>query len=137
VRIAPVALLAALVVLPGCKTDKAQDSTGPAESAEVNLEPRLSSRYSTPWGELGWKDRVHDTIEFTNEGQTAFLRCTVRNSPEIHCRWSKQDPLHPSGWQRGKAKLSYHPDHSLSGSWGHDDSDDDGGPCRLKPLPVP
>jgi hypothetical protein len=104
----------------------------------VDLEPRLSSRYkSTPWGELGWKDRMHDTIEFTNEGQTVFLRCTVRNSPELHCRWSKEDRLHPTGWQRGKAKLTYRPDHSLSGRWGHDDSDDDGGPCELKPLPVP
>ena len=129
------AIVLALLTLATCKTKEGKDSAGAAPSSAPDLEPRLASRYHTPWGELGWQERIHNTIAFTNPGQTVFLRCAVTNSPVVHCRWSKQDKHDLSFWERGKAKLKYHDDHSLTGTWGHGDSDDDGGPCKLKPLP--
>ena len=123
------------VALSACKTKSDQASSEPAASAKADLEPRLASRYGTPWGELGWKRRVHDTITFANHDDTIFLHCTVRPTPVVHCRWSKSVENAPGQWHRGLAKLTAHPDHSLTGTWGHDDSDRDGGPFNMKPAP--
>jgi hypothetical protein len=110
-------------------------SPEPVPSAVPDLEPRLASRYATPWGELGWDSRLHDTITFTNPGQTVFLRCTVQNSPVVTCAWSRQSKFDLRSWDRGKARFQVVRGTTLKGTWGNDDSEDDGGPCELKPLP--
>jgi len=122
-----------LLSLPSCKCRSEAQPVAAEPSSKPDHEPRLTSSYTSPWGALGWQSREHNTITFTNEGETVFLRCTVQNSPEVHCRWSKERPEDPGEWDRGKAKLTAHPDHSLTGTWGHGDSDDDGGPCNLVP----
>jgi hypothetical protein len=124
----------ALLSLPACKSRSEAQPVAAEPSSKPDHEPRLTSRYDTsPWGVLGWQTRQHNTITFTNEGETVFLRCTVQNSPEVKCRWSKEIPGAPGEWDRGKAKLTAHPDRSLTGTWGNGDSDDDGGPCKLVP----
>ena len=134
VRFVTTASLLLLLTATACRKDQPEDAGGPAPSASATQTPRLSSAYQTPWGKLGWQERLHNRITFTNEGQTVFLRCALSPSPVVHCRWSKQDQHDLSHWDRGKAKLEFHPDHSLTGTWGHGDSDDDGGPCNLRPL---
>lgn len=126
------AVLIALCAAPACKRKPAP---APVPSVEPDLEPRLASRYMTPWGELGWQTRLHDTITFTNPGQTVFLRCTVGNSPLVTCAWSRQSKFNPNDWDRGKARFQVVNGTTLRGSWGNGDSEDDGGHCDLKPLP--
>jgi hypothetical protein len=124
-----------LVAATGCENRATDQSAGPATSASTHPEPTLHSRYQTTWGELGWQERRFDTITYTNEGQTIFMRCALRNSPVTHCRWSREVKGAPGTWDRGKAKLTVQPDRSLVGTWGDGDSDSDGGRFEMKPLP--
>ena len=122
-----------VLLLSGCKSRSKPQPAATEPSSKPDREPRLSSSYTSTWGPLGWQSREYNTITFTNEGETIFFRCTVQNSPEVRCRWSKQYPDDPHEWDRGQAKLTAHPDHSLTGTWGRGDSDDDGGPWKMVP----
>jgi hypothetical protein len=124
-----------LLALPACKKSQQQDSAGAAASSQSDQEPVLFSKYATTFGDLGWQQRVHNTITFTDPGQTVFLRCTLYNSPEVPCSWSKEVPGLPGEWNRGRAQLRVRPDRVLVGTWGNGDSDSDGGPFEMKPLP--
>lgn len=132
-RLALLVLL--LLACPDCKKDHRQDSADAAASSQADQEPVLFSKYATTFGDLGWQQRVYNTISFTDPGQTVFLRCTLYNSPDVPCTWSKEVPGMPGEWSRGRAQLRVREDRMLVGTWGNGDSDSDGGPFEMKPLP--
>ena len=124
-----------MLALSGCKSKQSGDAGDAAASSSASQEPVLNSRYASPWGELGWQERLHNTIAFTTPDESVFLRCTLYDSPTMPCTWSRADAAAPDGWNRGRAKLTVQPDGTVKGTWGNGDSDDDGGPFELKPLP--
>jgi hypothetical protein len=134
VRTRFVVIIPVVLAFSACKKSQPQDSVDAAASGQANEEPVLFSKYATTFGDLGWQERRYNTITFTDPGQTVFLRCTLYNSPEVPCSWSKEIPGVPGEWDRGRAQLRVRPDRVLVGTWGHGDSDSDGGPFEMKPL---
>ena len=124
-----------ILALLGCNQRRPGDVAGDAAATDASAEPILASQYATTWGDVGWHERKFNTITFTDQGQTKFLRLTVANSPEIAVEWSRENPAADGGWDRGRAKLTMQPDRTLSGTWGHGDSRDDGGAFEMLPPP--
>jgi hypothetical protein len=82
----------------------------------------LEGNYHSTWGACVVLQATDDIAITYSRGS---MRC-AKSGESLSCEWV-------SGSARGRAKLTRQRDNSLSGTWGHDGSDSDGGAWVMIP----
>jgi len=78
---------------------------------------RVAGQYRSTWGQCTVEVQNNDAVISYPRGA---MHCQIEKETLFRCGWQ-------SGDARGKATFTSQSDQTLRGTWGHGDSDSDGG----------